>query len=153
MTTNTQTQTTDVDWLEFPDPFPQAMSRASVSRDSVGTLIGAYLGPMGDAVESEKTELRLWYDDIALHVRARCETASMDRVCDLAVRRTPYARDAWGDDALELQIDVGRTNRNIGILFCRPTASRSRCSGSTTARSKAGTRTLSTRSHVKKTRG
>jgi len=63
----------------------------------------------GDATASEDTDVTVWYDKRALHVKARCHTAAMDRIRTLAARKTPYARDAWGDDALEVSIDPRQT--------------------------------------------
>ena len=63
----------------------------------------------GAAVAKEPTDVWLWYDRDALHLKVRCHTTAMDRIRVLAARPTPYERDAWGDDALELQLDGPRT--------------------------------------------
>lgn len=75
----------------------------------------------GDQIADEATEVALWYDDRSLCLRARCRTAAMDRVRDLVSRGPAYGRDEWGDDALELQVDVGLTRREYLHIILPPT--------------------------------
>ena len=109
---STMTSDGQLNWLGFACPFAQPVSRVAVGAGSASSPIGALLSPRGDAPAEEATEVRLWRNERALYLTARCETAAMDRVRELAARRTPYGRDEWGDDALEVQIDVGRTRRH-----------------------------------------
>ncbi|MCE9591173.1 MAG: heparinase II/III family protein [Planctomycetes bacterium] len=97
------------DWLGLPSLFTQPISRAAVPMARASAPLGVLLNSRGDAAATEPTDVWLWYDTEVLHLRARCHTTAMDRVRRLADRPVPYARDAWGDDALEVQIDVGRT--------------------------------------------
>lgn len=79
-----------------------------------------FLTHTGAAVAKEATDVWLWCDREALHLKARCHTVAMERVQKLAARPTPYARDEWGDDALELQLDVGRTRSTHGHFILPP---------------------------------
>ncbi len=107
-----------LDWLGLPSPFPHPTCRTGVPRAPASTALGALLDHRGESVAREATDIRLWYDDQALHLSARCHTVAMDRVRALAARTTPYARDTWGDDALEVQIDVGRTrHRYLHVML------------------------------------
>ena len=107
----TQNNHESLNWLGFPSPFPQPVSRVVVPRDRTSASLGAFMHFRGDAVADEATDVQLWYDDNALYVRTRCFSQGMARVQALAARPTPYARDAWGDDALEVSIDVGQTRQ------------------------------------------
>ena len=107
------------DWMGFSCVFTQPESRALVAHTPMS--LGAFLNGAGDAVAEEPTEAALWYDTQALRLRARCRTSAMDRVRDIAKRRPAYGRDTWGDDALEVQIDVGLTRREYAHFILTPT--------------------------------
>ncbi len=107
-------------WLGFPSPFPQPSCHAYIPRGNGTASLGVLLNHGGDVTAAEDTDVQLWYDGTALHLRARCETAAMARVRDLAARQVPYARDAWGDDAIEVQIDVGRTRSQCRHFILPP---------------------------------
>lgn len=109
-----------LDWLGFPSPFPDATCYAPVPDGAAVSPLGVLLNHSGDALAREATDVWLWYDAAALHVKARCHSASMARVRQLAARPAPYARDAWGDDALEISIDVRRTRRSHGHVILPP---------------------------------
>lgn len=108
------------DWLGFPSRFPPAVSRAAVGRDRPTVTLGELLSTRGDTAAQEPTDLWLWYDRDALRLRARCHTKAMDRIRTLAARPTPYGRDAWGDDALEVQIDPQATRRKYCHFILPP---------------------------------
>lgn len=112
----------NVDWMGFPSSFvyPRPLAWVSKSICPVSPTVSQLLDPQGESVAREATNLWVWRDDCALHFRACCFTAAMERVRKLAALATPYARDAWGDDALELQIDVGRTRREYLHLILPP---------------------------------
>ena len=121
MPPSTDTTAARTDWLGMECPFPQPVPCAVAGREApADPTISLLLDPSGATCETEPTEVRIWRDDHALHIRARCITAAIDRVRELAGRKTTYARDAWGDDALEVQIDVGRTQREYRHLILPP---------------------------------
>jgi len=111
------------DWLGFPSHFTTPGSRANVplSVRCVPLFLGPLLNSEGDGIACEATEVSLWYDEDALHMRARCSAADMDRVRKLVSKNPPYTRDTWGDDALEAQIDVGLTRREYAHIILTPT--------------------------------
>lgn len=98
-----------LNWLGFSSPFTHPVCHAAVPESPARSSLGILLNSRGDATASENTDIEIWYDRSALHLKARCHTAAMDRVRKLAECKVPYPRDAWGDDAIEIQIDVGRT--------------------------------------------
>lgn len=110
----------DDNWLGLKSPWPHPVCRQGIPREPAGAVLGPLVSPFGDGVEREPTEVRLWSDDQALHLQAVCRTAALDRLRALAARPTPYARDAWGDDALEVQIDVGRTRETYRHFILPP---------------------------------
>ena len=102
--------TGSVNWLGFHSPYFNPVSQAAVGSSFESTRpLHTLLAPRGDTPAREPTTLWLWRTADTLHVKARCETAAMDRVRTLAARTTPQPRDTWGYDAIELQIDVNRT--------------------------------------------
>lgn len=111
-----------VDWMGFPCSFEYPRPLASVAKGAcpASPTLSLLLEPHGESVAREVTEVWIWRDDHALQIRARCFTAAMERVRKLATVTTPNARDAWGDDALELQIDIGRTRREYLHLILPP---------------------------------
>ena len=90
-----------IDWLGFPAPFNVAPPTATI-----GAILDRFLTPDGAAEARERTTMRIDQTATGLRVHAECYTAAMERVG--AIQRD-YGRDNWGDDALEIQIDVGRT--------------------------------------------
>lgn len=109
MTTDSMSEAGALDWLGFPCRFSRPTCSAAVPKGTPAAPLGAWMSPKGDATTTEASEAWLWTDAERLHLRVRCHTAAMDRVRELAARQVPYPRDAWGDDAIEVQIDVGRT--------------------------------------------
>jgi hypothetical protein len=109
MKTKPVDSTKPVNWLGLPSPFPHPVSRAAVAASPAKSTLGVLLNSKGDATAAENTDIEIWYDPSALYLKARCHTKAMDRVRKLAANKIPYGRDAWGDDALEIQVDVGRT--------------------------------------------
>ena len=110
------TDTIAADWLGFPCPFTQPASSAVVPG-----VLGAFLNSEGSAVAAEATDVEMWRDERALHLRARCCTADMARVRQLAERKPAYGRDDWGNDALEVQIDPGLTREEYYHFILPPT--------------------------------
>lgn len=111
------------DWLGFPSRFLRPSVQAGVPRSAkpVRPLLGRFMSGDGDQVAREATDVALWHDGKALCLRARCHAAAMHRVRDLVARRPTYGRDTWGDDALEVQIDVGLTRREYRHFILPPT--------------------------------
>lgn len=112
-------QHTDViaaDWLGFPSLFMQPASYAVAP----GAL-GPFMHSEGDSVAVEATDVELWRDERALYLRARCRTADMARVRELAARKPAYGRDDWGNDALEVQLDPGLTREEYLHFILPPT--------------------------------
>ena len=112
MPSNSTTES-GLDWLGFPCPFPQPKRIASVRRGMAteSATIDMLLDPYGESVAQELTRIGISWVADALYIEAQCVTGAMDRVRELATRQSAYTRDAWGDDALELQIDVKHTRR------------------------------------------
>lgn len=109
MTTKQAAPRESLNWLGFPSPFSAPGSRGAVPWAPATAPLGILLNHRGDAAALEETDVRLSRDRDALRITACCRTADMARVRELAARTVAYARDAWGDDAIELQIDVQRT--------------------------------------------
>ncbi|MAE60755.1 MAG: hypothetical protein CMJ49_05290 [Planctomycetaceae bacterium] len=107
--------------MGFPCPFSQPKRSAHIDRGpgAPSTTIAQLLDPHGESVARESTNIEMSWEPDALHIEARCVTADMDRIRALAAREAPFARDAWGDDALELQIDVNHT-RHEYLHFILP---------------------------------
>ena len=109
------------DWLGLPAQFKQPYNHGMVAYGTkpVTASLGQFMNPQGDQVAGETTEVSLWYDDHALHLFARCTTSAMERVRDIVTKNSDHDRDTWGDDALEIQIDVGLT-RDTYLHFILP---------------------------------
>jgi len=110
------TKILSTDWLGFPCPFTQPASSAVVPG-----VLGQFMNSEGDSVAVEATEVELWRDEQALHLRARCVAADMTRVRELAERKPAYGRDDWGNDALEVQLDPGLTRTEYQHFILPPT--------------------------------
>ena len=111
------------DWLGFPQHFEPPRSHAIVPRSAgpVPPMLGPLMGSEGDQVAREPTDVALWYDERGLCLEARCSTADLSRVLDLVSRKSSYSRDTWGDDAFEVQIDVGLTRCEYAHFVLPPT--------------------------------
>lgn len=109
MTTTKAAFRESLNWLGFPSAFAPPLARGAVPAAPAEASLGVLLNHRGDAEAREETEIRLSRDHAALRISACCRTADMARVRELAARKIPYARDAWGDDAIEIQIDVQRS--------------------------------------------
>ncbi len=112
------TTDTATDWLGLPCPFTQPTSTAGVGSQPVS--LGVLLHGEGDRAAPPALQAWVWAAAGALHVRVRCGAADMARVRALADARTPWSRDAWGDDAVEVQIDAGRTRREYLHVIVSP---------------------------------
>ena len=93
---------TPLNWLKLPARFSKPICAADV-----GTTLSRFLTRTGDAEAVEPTRVKIWRDQTALHLEADCRTAAMNRVRESVA----YNRDQCADDTLEIQIDVGRTQR------------------------------------------
>ena len=101
------------DWLGFSTPFNVTPPTATI-----GATLDRFLTPAGAAEARERTTVHITQTAAGLRLHAECYTAAMDRV--RAIQRD-YGRDNWGDDALEIQIDVGRTRREYFHIIIPPT--------------------------------
>ena len=102
---------TPFNWLKLPAQFPKPICAADV-----GTTLDRFLTPTGDAEAGEPTIVKIWRDQTALFLEAECRTAAMARVR----RSSKYDRDQQSDDTLELQIDVGQTQRQYVHIIVLP---------------------------------
>ena len=121
-------------WLGFDDPFPQASSFAAIPRVRVASdvlrvpPIRALLSNQGKRAATLRSELRLaWTDDaFVLHAELFISGgAALDRleaIRSRAPQSAGYSREEWGDDALELQLDVGLTRAEYAHFILTPRA-------------------------------
>ena len=111
------------DWLGLQARFQRP--RASLSIPFSSRLVPAQISELltneGDQVAQEKTEVSVWYDEKSFHLHARLFTKSIERVRELATIKPIYHRDTWGDDALEVHLDIGLTRTEYLNLILPPT--------------------------------
>ena len=93
---------TPINWLKLPAQFPKPNCAVDI-----GATLDRFLTPTGAAEAVEATRVKIWRDRAVLYLEAECQTAAMARVR----RSTTYNRDQRLADTLEIQIDVGRTQR------------------------------------------
>jgi hypothetical protein len=111
-----------VDWLGLPNRFLVEPPQIVVGRSAdAPACLTQFLTADGGAVAKEETRVELWRDAAALRCRATCFTASMKRVREIVAGQGSYERDHWGLDAIEIQIDVGRTCDEYFHLILPPT--------------------------------
>lgn len=119
-------------WLGFDDPFPQASSFASIPRVSAAPdaphapPFRALLSNQGDRTATLRSDLRFAWTSEAFVVHAELFVAGGAAIDRLeTIRKRPvgnagYSREEWGDDALELQIDVGLTRTDYAHFIFTP---------------------------------
>jgi hypothetical protein len=120
------------DWLGRPQllSIPRAWTQAyrlgqqGKAQDEITRVrpIRTLVTGRGDRPAKLKSEIRLGWTQDAFWIHATLYTARLDRVAKLAGEPQAYRRDRWGADALEVQIDMGRTHVRYAHLILTPGA-------------------------------
>lgn len=103
---------TEARWLGEEAAGKEAIKRVRAMR--------AMVTGRGERLAKLKSEIRLGWTADALWLHATLYTASLDRVEKLAGEPRAYRRDQWGADALEVQVDMGRTQSRYAHLILPP---------------------------------
>lgn len=99
------------DWMGFATDFPHCLKSVQLSSEGAAAPLSGFLAPQGDRHPVEPVEGKVsWRKDL-LAITVLCHDPS-GRVSQkpVAVTGEP-ARDQWGQDAIEIQVDPWRDGR------------------------------------------
>jgi hypothetical protein len=114
------------DWLGRPQTLtaPKTATEATwlIQAPEMGHVrpLRSLVSGRGDKAAKLKSQIRLGWTTDALYLHAVLFTSNMDRVLKLAGEPEAHRRDQWGADALEMQIDMGRTQKRYAHLIFTP---------------------------------
>jgi hypothetical protein len=105
-------------------PLPTSVTnvRTLIDENELATVtpMRAMVSNRGDGIAKLRSDIRLGWTPSALLVHATLYCEKLERIESIMTQGGRYERDQWGDDALELQIDVGHSKVEYSHLIITP---------------------------------